>query len=50
MNSVASPENTHSFWYHGAIFLGKLPLPEYQSNLEELSPGDRHLDADVYHR
>ena len=35
-NSVASPENTHSFWYHGAIFLGKLPLPEYQSNLEEL--------------
>lgn len=36
MNSVASPENTHSFWYHGAIFLGKLPLPEYQSNLEEL--------------
>ena len=38
MNNVASPESTHSFWCHGAIFLGKFPLPEYQSNLEELMP------------
>ena len=36
MDNAAPPENTHNFWCHGAILLGKLPLPEYQSNLEEI--------------